>query len=94
MVAVDGDRLFTAVFEASAQSIDVSEPAKHLVYARGTQIVVENAENLRVRIFDVVGRCISVAEKAEYYTIFNMPTTGAYFVQVSCMPAQKVVVSG
>ncbi len=91
-VTVGQDMTFTASFTASTQSIDVSETASHLIYTRGTQIVVENAENARVRIFDVVGRCISVSDRAEYYTIFNMPTSGAYFVQVGNYPAQKVVV--
>lgn len=90
-MALGQEMTFPASFETSTQSIDVSESASHCIYTRGSQIVVENAENLRVRIFDVVGRCFSVAEMAGYCTIFNMHTLGTYFIQVYNHPDQSIL---
>ena len=56
------------------------------------QIVVSNAANQRIRIFDSLGRLISTTLNPEETAVFNMPASGVYMVQIGDSPAQRVVV--
>ena len=92
IVSVDADLSFLAMFEPADLSVTMVEPIDHTISAQNSQIVVSNATNRPIRIFDTLGRCLSTTQTAQQTCVFKLPTAGIYFVQVGSHPAQKVVV--
>lgn len=90
-INMEEDVTYIASFDASVGVTDMQE-SSYTIYSRDSQIIVNGAENARIRIFDAVGRLMSTTQSAEEVRVFNMPVTGVYMVQVGNYPAQKVVV--
>ena len=76
----------------STEDINSAILSNAFITANGSQILVSNAANQRIRIFDNLGRIISTTLNAEETSIFDMPASGVYLVQVGNAPAQRVVV--
>ena len=82
----------------NTQSIDEIEENGVTVYAYDGRIVVEGAEGMEVRVYDMMGRM--VAQSSGTYapaltgtpSKFRVPTSGVYMVKIGNMPAQRVVV--
>ncbi len=91
-ITVDSNVTFEASFETSTQSVVDVNAVNHTVGVNGSQIIVKNAEGQQIRIFDVVGRCLSTTISTDRVRVFNMPVTGVYLVQVGNYLAEKVVV--
>ena len=91
VVTLSADLTLTATFGANESITEVAE-VQYTINVQGSQIVVSEAGNARIRIFDAIGRLISTTQNAEEVRIFNMPASGVYMVQVGDYPAQKVVV--
>lgn len=91
-VSVENDMSFVATFDVAEVGVTDVETMLYSIYAQDGRIVVENASDAQIRIFDTLGRCISTNKSKEYTRIFNMPASGVYMVQVGNTPAQKVVV--
>ena len=88
-----GNASLVAIFDEGTQSVhDVSVLSSAVITANSGQILVSNAANQRIRIFDNLGRLISTTLNAEETSVFNMPASGVYLVQVGNAPAQRVVV--
>ena len=92
-LVVTQDTALTAYF-VSTDGIDNinNNLSNATITANGSQILVSNAANQRIRIFDNLGRLISTTLNAEETSVFNMPSSGVYLVQVGNAPAQRVVV--
>ncbi|MCQ2278802.1 MAG: leucine-rich repeat domain-containing protein [Bacteroidales bacterium] len=91
-VSVENDMSFVATFDVAEVGVTDVETMLYSIYAQDGRIVVENASDAQIRIFDTLGRCISTTKGMEQVRVFNMPASGAYMVQVGNCPAQKVVV--
>lgn len=91
-VSMDSDMAFEANFEAVETSISNVEGAAYIITSENGNIIVNNASESTIRIFDQMGRCISLTKSASESRMFVMPATGTYYVQVGSDPAQKVLV--
>ena len=61
------------------------------VYSNHGQIVVEGVEGNAVTLYDAVGRQLAV-RRDEYGAIrFDVPASGAYFIQVGNQAAKRIV---
>lgn len=90
---IGSDANYIATFDAGTQAIgDVSKINDFQINVHKGQIVVSNAENQRIRIFDNLGRLLTTTYSHDRAYIIKMPNTGVYFVQVGDANAQKVVV--
>lgn len=89
-VMLAADQL-TAIFSES-QEVDISGGGDFVITTSRGQIIVGNAAHQRIRIFDGVGRLMATHTGGEAVRVFNVPSSGAYLVQVGNYPAQKVVV--
>lgn len=85
------DITLNAVFVYSVGINDVAGDAT-VIYGTNNSIVVRNAENQTIRIFDAVGRLVAQRSAASIEEIIAMPTTGVYLVQVGNAAARRVVV--
>lgn len=92
-VHVSGDITYTAYFESTAFGIDdvESTEAKPIIFARDGNIIVREAQQMDVRVYDMMGRKVAYSTTAEEHDI-PVPTAGIYLVKVGALPARKVVV--
>ena len=87
-VTVTGNITYTAHFE-STQGIEDIDVAEIKIYATEGRIVVQGADGLDVRVYDITGReMIRAARNGETPLLPN----GVYLVKVGTLPARKVVV--
>ena len=80
---IDSDTSLTAIFD-TANNLSISEVANlnARVYAYDGRIVVESAEGMEVKVFDIVGR--PVDNKAL--------STGVYIVKIGSLLIRKVMI--
>ncbi len=87
-VTVTGNITYTAYFE-STQGIENIDVAEIKIYATEGRIVVQGADGLDMRVFDITGReMIHATRNGETPLLPN----GVYLVKVGTLPARKVVV--
>ncbi len=91
-VTVNGNMNYVATFEAGPVGVTEVEGVNFTIGTENGAIVVKDAPEMQIRIFDNLGRCLITNKGGELVRMFNMPATGAYMVQVGNYPAQKVVV--
>ncbi|MCR4659061.1 MAG: hypothetical protein K5650_02060 [Bacteroidales bacterium] len=82
----------TIYIDTAGVGIDEMTMLKVKMYVQGTDIVIENADNNRVRIYDAVGRMLAVKQDAVSPVRFPVATSGVYVVKVGNLPARKIVV--
>lgn len=87
-VTVTADASYVAYF-VPTQSISDVQDAEALIYARGGRIIVENVNEMVVRVYDMMGRLVATASGE---TISVPMPVGVYLVKVGTLPARKVVV--
>ena len=87
-VTVTGNITYTAYFE-STQGIGDVDAAEIIIYATGGRIVVQGAEGMETRVYDLMGR--EVVKATQNGDTPVLPT-GVYLVKVGTLPARKVVV--
>ena len=90
-VIVNGDTAFYAMFTTSGIEEVPVVNGWSLKGERG-ELVVEGAAGRMVRIFDVWGRLLWSADKAQPEVHFAVPASGSYVVQVDNGPAKKITV--
>jgi BspA type Leucine rich repeat region (6 copies)/Domain of unknown function (DUF6383) len=61
------------------------------IYAKGRSIVVDNAANMNIRIFDLSGRKLTETIQAAQNETLNMPATGVYLVQIGSKNTKVMV---
>lgn len=71
---------------------DAEEASNVLLYSNGSQIVVEGASGMPVRLYDGVGRLIATKEDVGSYLCFDVPVTGTYLVRIGNLAARRIVV--
>ena len=59
------------------------------IYSRGSEIVIEGAENSDVLVYDVMGR---IVHKGRIESPIHVSNMGIYMVKIDDQPARKVVV--
>ncbi len=91
-LVLTGDTTIYAHFEVIQGISDVEKSNRCIIHAEDNRIVVSNTVNQRIRLFDCVGRCLSSVESPDDTYIFEIQSSGIYFVQVGNKRAQKVVV--
>lgn len=91
-VMVTADAAYAAAFAADAEGVAEVEPCPYEVTAGEGRIVVRHAAGRRIRIYDSAGRLLNATARAAEVQTFRVSAAGAYLVQVSDHPAQKVVV--
>ena len=91
-VTVNGNTNYVATFEANQVGVTEVEGVNFTIGTENGAIVVKDAPEMQIRIFDNLGRCLITNKGGELVRLFNMPASGTYMVQVGNYPAQKVVV--
>ena len=87
-VTVTGNITYTAYFE-STQGIGDVDVAEIKIFASDGRIVVQGAEGMETRVYDLMGR--EVVKATQNGDTPVLPT-GVYLVKVGTLPARKVVV--
>ncbi len=82
----------TVYIEVPVQGVDGVEMVNVKVYTYHTQIIVEGAQGLAVRLYDINGRLIATKRDDSPITYFYVQTSGTYLVRVGEYPARRVVV--
>lgn len=94
-IVVVQDTAIQAYFQSDNDGVDEVDVDDISVYAGDGRIVVEGAEGMEVRVFDVMGRQLLGFESG-YSNIeipnSQFPSGGVYLVKVGTLPARKVVV--
>lgn len=88
IVTVTGNITYTAYFE-STQGIGDIDATEIKIYTTGGRIVVQGAEGMETRVFDLMGR--EVVRPNQNGETPVLPS-GVYLVKVGTLPARKVVV--
>ena len=82
-----------ALFERQPEGIDNADIVKPYIYSENCNIVVVNAAEQDIRIFDIVGRCLVNAKGTnDIIRTFSMSAPGIYLVKVGNRTAQKISV--
>lgn len=87
-VTVMGNITYTAYFE-STQGIGDIDATEIKIYSKGGRIVVQGAEGVEARVYDLTGR--EVVRPNQNGETPVLPS-GVYLVKVGILPARKVVV--
>lgn len=82
----------TVYIQVPVQGIDGVEMVNVKVYTYSTQIIVEGAQGMAVRLYDVNGRLLATKMEDAPITYFYVQTSGTYLVRVGEHPARRVVV--
>ena len=61
------------------------------IYAKGRNIVVDNAANMSIKIFDLSGRKVAETLQASQIETLNMPATGVYLVRIGSKNTKVMV---
>ncbi len=88
-VTVTGNITYTAYFEGTTQGIGDVDGAEIKIYAAGGRIMVQGAEGMELRVFDLTSREVVKASQKGETPVLPM---GVYLVKVGTLPARKVVV--
>ncbi len=70
----------------------ISGQTEVLLYSNGGKIVVEGADGMPVRVYDSVGRLLSIRKENTGVVWFDVPASGTYLVRVGDYPARRIVV--
>lgn len=76
------------------EGVDVAQIQAIKIYVEGGRIVVENAENMELKIYTVSGCLLATRRGTQHSLRFAVPTSGVYLVEVGGYAARKVVVAG
>ena len=82
----------TVYIEVPVQGVDGVEKVNVKVYTYQTRIIVEGAQNMMVRLYDVNGRLLATSNDDRQIKHFYVQTSGTYLVRVGDHIAKKVVV--
>ncbi len=88
---VNTENFITAVFVRN-EGIDEVEEDNIIIYSESNSIVVRNAEQETIRVYDAIGRLVLQRNNAAYQESIQMPATGIYLVKIGDRPARRVVV--
>ena len=88
----DEDVFFIASFSETDVSVSLPNNPPVSITVHGNKIVLQNAENQVIRIFDSLGRLILNEDNYDSVKSYEMAFTGVYLVQVGNSPAQRVVI--
>lgn len=88
MVIVTGNATYTAYFESTQGIVDI-DVDEIKIYSKGGRIVVQGAEGVEARVYDLTGR--EVVRPNQNGETPVLPS-GVYLVKVGTLPARKVVV--
>ena len=88
IITVTENATYTAYFQSKTGIDDISDEDVK-VYARGSEIVVEGAENIDALIYDVMGRII---HKGRIEGPIHVNSMGVYMVKIGGRQPRKVVV--
>ena len=93
-VTVTSDTTFTAYFEADGgtEGIGDVDGMNAKVYSTNGQIVVENAEDHTVILFDAAGRTLATRQSGAQTVTFDVPASSTYLVKVGNAPTHRIVV--
>ena len=87
-VTVTGNITYTAYFESTQGIVDI-DVDEIKIYSKGGRIVVQGAEGVETRVYDLTGR--EVVRPNQNGETPVLPS-GVYLVKVGTLPARKVVV--
>ena len=87
-ITVTGNATYTAYFDHS-NGIDDIAAEEVKVFARGSEIVIEGAENSDALIYDIMGR---IVHKGRIESPISVSNAGVYMVKIGGRQPQKVVV--
>ena len=88
-VTVTGNITYTAYFESTTQGIGDIDAAEIKIFASDGRIVVQGAEGMETKVYDLKGREVVKATRDGETPVLP---TGVYLVKVGTLPARKVVV--
>lgn len=91
-ITVSSNMSFAASFEPADVAINSVEGSEYFITTSHNMISVIGATGERIRLFDTLGRQLTVSNNAADIQTFAVPATGAYFIQIGNRPARKVVV--
>lgn len=89
-VTLYSDTAFTATF--TTIGIDVANNDEYNVYVSNREIVVDNPNGNRIRVFDAMGRIVCSMDAVFNTYRYQVHVPGVYLVQVGSGPARKVAV--
>ena len=87
-ITVTGNATYTAYFDRS-NGIDDITADQIKIYSRGSEIVIEGADNGDVLVYDVMGR---IVHRGRIESSIRVNNTGVYMVKIGDSQPQKVVV--
>ncbi|MCR4812412.1 MAG: leucine-rich repeat protein [Bacteroidales bacterium] len=87
-ITVTGNATYTAYFEPNAAIDDIAAD-QIKIYSRGSEIVIEGADNSDALVYDVMGR---IVHKGRIESPIHVNNMGVYMVKVGNRQPQKVVV--
>ena len=90
-ITVNNDATYIAYFESvgGTEGIDDITSDQIKIYSRGSEIVIEGAEDSETLIYDVMGR---IVHKGRIESSIRVSNTGVYMVKIGDRQPQKVVV--
>lgn len=88
-LALTIDEISIQATDSVRVDIDAAEHNNVKVYVRDGRIVVDGAEGLDVRVYDIMGREIQTFKQVNRQVL----RSGVYLVKVGSLPARKVVVT-
>ena len=87
------DLTLTALFVPEV-GVESAAPCPYKIGTKRGAIVVSNAGQKPIRIFDSLGRLVRGSQMGDETRVLAVPASGVYFVQVGNWPAQRVIVIG
>lgn len=90
-IVVEGDATYIATFRA-LEGINDAEATAAIIYTMDNNIVVKNAANQNVYVFDVTGRCVAQDLNNAEIRTFAIRNAGVYLVKVGNAVAKRVVI--
>lgn len=89
-ISITGDATYTAYFEVGGtEGIDDITAEEVRIYSRGSEIVIEGADNSDALVYDIMGRIVHKGRIENHIHVNNM---GVYMVKIGNQKPQKVVV--
>ena len=89
-ITVTADATYTAYFRVDgSQGIDDITAEEVRIYTRGSEIVIEGAENVDALVYDVMGH---IVHKGRIEGPIHVNAMGVYMVKIADRQPQKVVV--
>ena len=87
-ITVTGNATYTAYFEPNAGIDDIAAD-QIKIYSRGSEIVIEGADNTDALVYDIMGR---IVHKGRIESPIHVNNMGVYMVKIGNRQPQKVVV--